>query len=124
MMPPVGKSGAEMWLSINSSMVMSGLSMVAMMPLTTSVRLWGIILVAIPTAIPVAPLINKLGIRVGRTVGSSSESSKLGAKSTVSFSISPRMKSLMRRRRASVYRIAAGPSPSMLPKLPCGSTKV
>ena len=38
----------------------------------TSAKLCGGILVAIPTAIPVAPLTNKLGIRAGSTSGSCS----------------------------------------------------
>ncbi len=54
----------------------------------TSERLCGGILVAIPTAIPSLPFNNKLGSLDGRTVGSNSESSKLGSKSTVFFSIS------------------------------------
>ena len=41
------------------------------MPSMTSDRLWGSILVAIPTAMPEAPLMMRLGIFVGRTVGSS-----------------------------------------------------
>ena len=50
--------------------------MYAMVPPITSVRLCGGILVAIPTAIPEAPLINNPGTRVGRTVGSFKVSSK------------------------------------------------
>ena len=42
--------------------------------------------------------------------------------STVSFSRSPRSSSETRCMRTSVYRIAAAPSPSMEPKLPCPST--
>ena len=42
----------------------------------TSVKLWGGIFVAIPTAIPEAPLTNKAGILVGKTVGSFNVSSK------------------------------------------------
>ncbi len=41
--------------------------------------------VAIPTAIPEAPLTNKLGILVGKTLGSCNVLSKLGLKSTVSL---------------------------------------
>ena len=44
----------------------------------TSERLWGGIFVAIPTAIPEAPFTSRLGILVGKTEGSVSESSKLG----------------------------------------------
>ena len=36
----------------------------------TSPRLCGGMLVAMPTAIPVVPLINRLGIRAGNTTGS------------------------------------------------------
>ena len=46
-----------------------------MVPSITSERLCGGILVAIPTAIPDAPLTSRLGILVGSTVGSFSESS-------------------------------------------------
>ena len=44
--------------------------MYAVMPSTTSDKLCGGMLVAIPTAIPEAPLTNKPGILVGSTVGS------------------------------------------------------
>ena len=44
-----------------------------------SFKLWGGISVAKPAAIPLAPLISKLGIKDGKTVGSYSVSSKLGA---------------------------------------------
>ena len=74
--------------------------------------------VAIPTAIPAAPLTSKFGIRVGSTVGSSSESSKFGEKSTVSLSKSDNNSSAALLRRASVYLIAAGLSPSTEPKFP------
>ena len=37
---------------------------------TTSVKLCGSILVAMPTAIPLEPFTNNCGIRVGNTVGS------------------------------------------------------
>jgi hypothetical protein len=40
-------------------------------------RLWGGILVAIPTAIPEAPFTRRFGILDGSTVGSLMESSKL-----------------------------------------------
>ena len=49
--------------------------MYATVPSITSVRLCGGILVAIPTAIPLAPFTNKFGILVGKTVGSIMESS-------------------------------------------------
>ena len=69
MIPPVGKSGA-LTIFIRSSMVMSLLSIYAKQASTTSLKLWGSILVAIPTAIPLDPLTSSCGIRVGRTVGS------------------------------------------------------
>jgi len=77
--------------------------------------------VAIPTAMPEVPLIRRLGILVGRTVGSSRESSKLSWKSTVLLSISDRVSSAIFLSLASVYLIAAGLSPSTDPKLPCPS---
>ena len=75
-------------------------------------------MVAIPTAIPEDPLTNKLGILVGKTDGSLKESSKLGEKSTVSFSKSESNSSAVLLSLASVYRIAAGLSPSTEPKFP------
>ena len=90
--PPVGKSGALI-TGINSSISVSlssstRLSMIFTTALITSRRLWGGMLVAIPTAIPVVPLTNKFGKRLGRTVGSFSVSSKLGTESTVSLLMS------------------------------------
>ncbi len=52
----------------------------------TSLRLCGGTLVVMPTAMPLAPLTSRLGKAAGSTLGSSSESSKLGRKSTVSLS--------------------------------------
>ena len=60
--------------------------MYAIVQSITSDKLWGAILVAIPTAMPEEPLTSRLGILVGRTVGSNKESSKLAEKSTVSLS--------------------------------------
>ena len=51
--------------------VMSGLWMSAFRPATTSPMLCGGILVAMPTAMPLVPLISRLGRRAGRTEGSS-----------------------------------------------------
>ena len=118
MLAAVGKSG-PLTERINCSVVVSGLSISLTMASQISPRLWGGILVAIPTAMPDAPFISILGSRAGRTVGSPSESSKFGLKSTVFWSISAKSSSAMGARRASVYRMAAGGSPSMLPKLPC-----
>ncbi len=44
-------------------------------PSTTSPRLWGGMLVAMPTAIPAAPFTSRLGSTVGSTVGSTELSS-------------------------------------------------
>ena len=72
--PPVGKSGPVIWV-ISSLSSISGLSITAAIALQTSVRLCGAIFVAIPTAIPLAPLRRRLGSAVGRTRGSFMESS-------------------------------------------------
>jgi len=72
--PGGGKSGPGT-ISRRSSTSMSGLRMTAMVASTISRKLWGGMLVAIPTAMPEAPLISRLGSRVGRTVGSVSLSS-------------------------------------------------
>ena len=90
----------------------------------TSVRLCGGILVAIPTAIPEAPFTRRLGYLDGSTVGSFSVSSKLGVKSTVSFSMSESISTEILLSLASVYLIAAAPSPSTEPKFPCPSTSI
>ena len=73
-MPPVGKSGPGM-SSISFCVLMSGSSMYASTASTTSPRLWGGMLVLMPTAIPSAPLISRLGTRTGSTSGSFSVSS-------------------------------------------------
>ena len=78
--PPVGKSGPnKLHFSISSSILSlsanSGLSTIATAAFIVSSRLCGGILVAIPTAIPVEPFTNKLGTRVGKTVGSFSDPS-------------------------------------------------
>ena len=73
---------------------------------------------AMPTAIPDAPLTNKLGILVGKTTGSLRVPSKLSMKSTVSSSKLASISSAIFARRASVYLIAAAGSSSILPKLP------
>ena len=116
-MAPVGKSG-PLTDRINCSVVVSGSSIRLITASQISPRLWGGMLVAIPTAMPDAPLISMLGKRAGRTVGSVRESSKFGVKLTVFWSISASSSSAMGASLASVYRMAAGGSPSMLPKLP------
>ena len=54
---------------------MFGFLMSAMVASTISVRLCGGIFVAMPTAMPSEPLSSRFGTRVGRTVGSLSDSS-------------------------------------------------
>ncbi|MCY1242760.1 hypothetical protein D9M72_557450 [compost metagenome] len=66
---PVGKSGPGM-ISINSGSSIAGLSMSAMQPSMTSTRLCGGMFVAMPTAIPPAPLTSRLGNFAGTTDGS------------------------------------------------------
>ncbi len=73
-----------------------------MVAVTISFKLWGGMLVAMPTAIPLEPLTRRLGNRAGRTTGSCSESSKFGMKSTVDFSMSASSSAAMRERRDSV----------------------
>ena len=72
--------------TINSSVVISFLSIKATNPFIISVRLWGGIFVAIPTAMPSDPFINNVGIPDGKTDGSFKVSSKFSSQSTVSFS--------------------------------------
>ena len=71
---PVGKSGPFI-TSINSSIVVSGLSITFTIPSITSFKLCGGIFVAIPTAIPEEPFTNNAGILAGKTVGSCNLSS-------------------------------------------------
>ncbi len=74
---------------------MSGFSISSTVASMISLRLCGGMLVAMPTAMPLAPLTSRLGIRDGSTTGSSRVWSKFGMKSTVSFSRSARISSLM-----------------------------
>jgi len=69
MIPPVGKSGPGSFFS-SSSTPASGLSMKSLAAAATSFKLWGGMLVAIPTAIPAPPLQSRLGNFPGRTIGS------------------------------------------------------
>ena len=78
--------------------------------------------VAMPTAMPEEPLTSRFGKRLGSTHGCMSVSSKFGAKSTVSLSMSASICMFILLMRASVYRMAAAPSPSTEPKLPWPST--
>ena len=121
MYAPVGKSGPLMCPRIAST-ESDGSSISAAIAAATSRRLCGGMFVAIPTAIPLEPLTSKFGSPLGRTVGSSSRSSKFGAKSTVFLSMSPSISVAIRVRRDSVYRYAAAGSPSTEPKFPCPST--
>src|SRR4029079_6736696 len=68
MMPPVGKSGPGTIL-ISSSMPSAGSSIKAIQASITSPRLCGGILVAIPTAMPPAPLTSRLGNFAGKNTG-------------------------------------------------------
>ena len=67
MMPPVGKSGPGM-IFISSSSVMSGLAISARVASITSPALCVGMLVAMPTAMPLPPLISRLGKAAGRTL--------------------------------------------------------
>ena len=90
----------------------------AQAPSMTSPRLCVGMLVASPTAMPLAPFTSRLGNLPGSMSGSSRLSSKLNEKGTVSFSMSRSSSSARGSRRASVYLIAAAGSPSTEPKLP------
>jgi hypothetical protein len=68
------------------------------------------------------PFTNRFGNLEGNTTGSFSVSSKFGTKSTVFLLMSASISMEIRLKRASVYRIAAAPSPSTEPKFPCPST--
>ncbi|CFN70855.1 Uncharacterised protein [Bordetella pertussis] len=67
----MGKSGAGI-SSISSSIEHSGLRRQYRQPSTTSCRLCGGMLVAMPTAIPELPLTSRLGRREGSSRGSCS----------------------------------------------------
>ncbi len=69
MIPPPGKSGPLMCF-ISPLRSVSGLSMYAFVAATTSRRLWGGMLVAIPTAMPAAPFTRRFGKRAGSSSGS------------------------------------------------------
>ena len=125
---PVGKSG-PLTISSNSSMVVSlsssiRLSMIFTTAAIISLKLCGGIFVAIPTAIPVVPFTRRFGNLAGKTEGSFSVSSKLGTKSTVSLLMSEINSMEILLSLASVYRMAAAPSPSTEPKFPCPSTSI
>ena len=69
--PPVGKSGPGR-SSISSSTAMSGFRIWATAASSSSPRLWGGMLVDMPTAIPEEPFRSRFGTLVGSTLGSSS----------------------------------------------------
>jgi len=121
-MPPVGKSGPGI-IRNNSSPVIPGLSSIATRPVMTSRKLYVGMFVAMPTAMPDPPFIRRFGNFAGRTRGSCNPPSKFGIQSTVSLSKSSIRSAASFVRRASVYRIAAAPSPSRLPKLPWPKTR-
>ena len=101
MIPLVGKSGPLM-CSMRSSSSASGLSSTQMAASMTSRRLWGGMLVVMPTAMPEEPFTRRLGKREGMTRGSFRDSSKLGSQSTVSFSMSRSISFAILAMRASV----------------------
>ena len=74
MRPPVGKSG-PVTCCIMPSRPMCGSSIRASRPLQISVRLCGGMFVAMPTAMPDAPLISRFGTAEGSTLGSTVVSS-------------------------------------------------
>ena len=74
MIPAVGKSGAGINL-ISSSTAQPGLCSRCRHASTTSDRLCGGMFVAMPTAMPEAPLMSRFGMRAGRMSGSLSEPS-------------------------------------------------
>mmetsp|Transcript_6804 Transcript_6804/g.19804 ORF Transcript_6804/g.19804 Transcript_6804/m.19804 type:complete len:427 (-) Transcript_6804:578-1858(-) len=119
---PVGKSGAGISENRRSS-DREGFLMSAMHASTSSPSWCGGMLVAIPTAIPVAPFSSRKGSFAGRMVGSTSFPSKFATKSTVSMDTSANSASrLSGVSLHSVYLMAAGGSPSTDPKLPCPLT--
>jgi hypothetical protein len=69
MIPPPGKSGPLMCF-IRPLRSVSGSSMYAFVAATTSRRLCGGMFVAMPTAMPAAPLTSRLGNLAGRSSGS------------------------------------------------------
>ena len=111
---PVGKSGPFTILS-NSESSHKGLSIKKFTASQISAGLCGGIFVAIPTAIPEPPFINKLGNLAGRTTGSFKDPSKFSSKSTVSSCKLANISSAIGLNLASVYLIAAGGSLSTLP---------
>ncbi len=72
--PPVGKSGPCTCFSTSASPAFGFLTS-SIAAFTTSVRLCGGMLVAMPTAMPLDPFTIRLGMRVGSTVGSKVDSS-------------------------------------------------
>ena len=89
---------------MRSESVHAGLSSTHTQALMTSVRLWGGMLVAMPTAMPEEPLTSRFGNFEGSTRGSLRVSSKLGSQSTVSLSMSRSISLEIFESRASVYR--------------------
>ena len=101
-----------------------GLSSMCMHASKTSLILWEGISVAMPTAIPVVPFSNILGIFAGKIIGSSNEPSKLGCQSTVPNLSSDKSRSANPVSLDSVYLIAANDlGSSWVPQLPWPSTR-
>ena len=98
---PVGRSGPGISFSRSLS-VASGSSSSFTQALATSRRLCGGMSVAMPTAMPVAPLRSTFGRRAGSSAGSSSVPSKFGVHSTVPCPSSASSVSAYGRRRDSV----------------------
>ena len=99
--PPVGKSGPGASF-ISSSSEISGLSIWAAVASMISRRLCGGMLVARPTAMPLAPLTKRFGKLAGSMSGSLRVSSKLSRKGTVSLSMSRSISTASGVMRASV----------------------
>ena len=117
------KSGPGIIFIISFKVILLS-SIYAQQPSITSPKLWVGMLVASPTAMPVAPLTKRFGNLPGRISGSNKLSSKLNENGTVSFSRSFKSSKASGSNRASVYLIAAAGSPSTEPKLPCPFTSV
>ena len=99
--PPVGKSGPGM-TAISPAVVILGSSIWATTASMASPRLWGGMLVARPTAMPLEPFTSRFGKRAGSRSGSLMVSSKFRWKPTVSFSMSLSITSACSVMRASV----------------------
>ena len=100
--PPVGKSGPGILDAVSETLHEQPSRRYSESNESVSTGLCGGMFVAIPTAIPDAPLISRFGRTAGRTEGSVSDSSKFGTKFTVSSSTSACISSPSGARRTSV----------------------